>query len=199
MCHGITLGHFEWDELTRLAAFNEGRLERTHRGIVTSPRERSNEFLRSYTRDVGAAKSVRPEEKGGRKRQRELERERKEAEKKERREGKVRLKKLKLDEAQEKLRKIKRTAGSAGKDLTDEDWIKFLDDAWEDDKWEEEMTKRFGDDYYAQKNDAIASDEEGEDGEKKSKRPKKPKWDDDIDIKDLIPDFRTMKRSQRSA
>ncbi|KAF5661696.1 KRI1-like protein [Fusarium heterosporum] len=153
--------------------------------------ERSNEFLRSYARDVAAAKSVRREEKTGRKRQRELERERKEAEKKERREEKARLKKLKLDEAQEKLRKIKRTAGSAGKDLTDEEWIKFLDDAWEDDKWEEEMRKRFGDDYYAQKDDALASDHEGEseDGGRKSKHPKKPKWDDDIDIKDIIPDF----------
>ena len=150
--------------------------------------ERSNEFLRSYARDVAAAKSVRREEKTGRKRQRELERERKEAEKKERREEKARLKKLKLDEAQEKLRKIKRTAGNAGKDLTDEDWIKFLDDAWEDDKWEDEMKKRFGDDYYAQKDDAPVSDQEGEDTGKKSKL-KKPKWDDDIDIKDIIPDF----------
>ncbi|KAF4969696.1 hypothetical protein FSARC_3142 [Fusarium sarcochroum] len=155
--------------------------------------ERSNEFLRSYARDVAAAKSVRRDEKSGRKRQRELERERKEAEKRERREDKARLRKLKLDEAQERLRKIKRTAGSAGKDLTDEDWIKFLDDAWEDDKWEQEMQKRFGDDYYAQEDVAIASDGEGEgegeDGEKKSKHPKKPKWDDDIDIKDIIPDF----------
>ncbi|KAF9775339.1 hypothetical protein IL306_006562 [Fusarium sp. DS 682] len=152
--------------------------------------ERSNEFLRSYARDVAAAKSVRREEKTGRKRQRELERERKEAEKKERREEKARLKKLKLDEAQEKLRKIKRTAGNAGKNLTDEDWIKFLDDAWEDDKWEEEMRKRFGDDYYAQQDDAVVSEEEEQDGEKKkSKHPKKPKWDDDIDIKDIIPDF----------
>ncbi|KAF5635499.1 KRI1-like protein [Fusarium sp. NRRL 25303] len=152
--------------------------------------ERSNEFLRSYARDVAAAKSVRREEKTGRKRQRELERERKEVEKKERREEKARLKKLKLDEAQEKLCKIKRTAGNAGKDLTDEDWIKFLDDAWEDDKWEEEMKKRFGDDYYAQQDDAVASeDEEQEGGKNKSKHPKKPRWDDDIDIKDIIPDF----------
>ncbi|KAF4471658.1 hypothetical protein FALBO_1437 [Fusarium albosuccineum] len=156
--------------------------------------EKSNEFLRSYARDVAAAKSVRREEKSGRKRQRELERERKEAEKQERREEKARLRKLKLEEAQEKLRKIKHAAGSAGKELTDEEWIKFLDDAWEDDKWEEEMTKRFGDEYYAQEDDAPVSDEEedeGEDGEKKKKKkhPKKPKWDDDIDIKDIIPDF----------
>ncbi|RKK65823.1 hypothetical protein BFJ69_g15941 [Fusarium oxysporum] len=73
--------------------------------------ERSNEFLRSYAREVAAAKSVKREEKSGRKRQHELERERKEAEKKERREEKTRLKKLKLDEAQEELLKIKCTAG----------------------------------------------------------------------------------------
>lgn len=153
--------------------------------------EKSNEFLRSYARDVAAAKSVRREEKSGRKRQRELERERKEAEKQERREEKARLRRLKLEEAQEKLRKIKHAAGSAGKELTDEDWIKFLDDAWENDKWEEEMQKRFGEEYYAQNDEVPVSDEEEEeDGEKKKKKhPKKPKWDDDIDIKDLIPDF----------
>ncbi|KAI8715496.1 Kri1-C domain-containing protein [Fusarium sp. LHS14.1] len=157
--------------------------------------EKSNEFLRSYARDVAAAKSVRREEKSGRKRQRELERERKEAEKQERRDEKARLRKLKLEEAQEKLRKIKHAAGNAGKDLTEEDWMRFLDDAWEDNKWEEEMQKRFGEEYYAQNDDAPVSDdeeeEEGEGGEKKKKKkhPKKPKWDDDIDIKDLVPDF----------
>ncbi|KAM5345440.1 hypothetical protein ACJ41O_011302 [Fusarium nematophilum] len=158
--------------------------------------EKSNEFLRSYARDVAAAKSVRREEKTSRKRQRELERERKEAEKRERREEKARLRKLKLEEAQEKLRKIKHAAGNAGKELTDEDWIRFLDDAWENDKWEEEMAKRFGDEYYAEEDETPVSDEEkgdGEDGEKKKKKktkhPKKPKWDDDIDIKDLVPDF----------
>ncbi|KAF4974924.1 hypothetical protein FZEAL_8254 [Fusarium zealandicum] len=156
--------------------------------------EKSNEFLRSYARDVAAAKSVRREEKSGRKRQRELEREQKESEKRDRRDDKARLRKLKLEEAQERLRKIKHAAGSAGKQLTDEEWIKFLDDAWEDDKWEEEMAKRFGDEYYAQQDEAPASEEEGEeegeDGEKKKKKhPKKPKWDDDIDIKDLVPEF----------
>lgn len=150
--------------------------------------EKSNEFLRSYARDIAAAKSVRREEKNSRKRQREQERERKEAEKRERQEEKARLRKLKLEEAEAKLRKIKQTAGSVGKELTDEDWIKFLDDAWENDKWEEEMMKRFGDEYYAQGDEPPVS--EGEDGEKlKKKKPKKPKWDDDIDIKDIIPDF----------
>lgn len=157
--------------------------------------EKSNEFLKSYARDIAAAKSVRREEMKGRKRQRELEKERKEAEKKERQEDKARLRKLKLEEAEKRLKKIKQAAGKTGKELTDEEWIKFLDEAWEDDKWEEEMQKRFGDEYYAQEDeDALASDDD-EEAKKKSKKPKKPKelkkpkWDDDIDIKDIIPDF----------
>ena len=152
--------------------------------------EKSNEFLRSYARDIAAKKSVRREEKTGRKRLRELERERKEEEKRQRHEEKARLRKLKLEEAEEKLRKVKHAAGAVGKDLSAEDWMKFLDDAWENDKWEEEMVKRFGDDYYAQDDqDVVASDDGEADGDKKKKKPKKPKWDDDIDIKDLVPDF----------
>lgn len=153
--------------------------------------EKSNEFLKSYARDIAAKKSVRREEKTGRRRQRELEKDRKDVEKRERHEEKARLRKLKLEEAEEKLRKIKHAAGSVGKELTDEDWMKFLDDAWENDKWEEEMTKRFGDEYYEQDDQAVVgSDEEDADGDKKKKKPKKPKWDDDIDIKDLIPEFK---------
>ncbi|PNY27052.1 Protein KRI1, partial [Tolypocladium capitatum] len=154
---------------------------------------KSNEVLKSYARDFAAARSVRREEKTGRKRQRELEKEKKEEEKRRKREDKARLRKLKLEETEEKLRKVKQAAGAAGKDLSEEDWMKFLDDAWEDDKWEQEMQKRFGDEYYAVREDAALSDEEeaGESGDKKNKKkhPKKPKWDDDIDIKDLVPDF----------
>ncbi|KAK0386287.1 hypothetical protein NLU13_6124 [Sarocladium strictum] len=153
---------------------------------------KSNEVLKSYSRDITNARSVRREEKTGRARQRELEREKKEAEKRVRQEEKARLKKLKLEETAEKLKKVKRAAGKSGVELSDEDWMKFLDDAWDDDKWEEAMNKRFGDDYYAQKEVEEEEDsEEEEDGTKKKKRkaPKKPTWDDDIDIKDIVPDF----------
>ncbi|KAK7425026.1 Kinetochore protein Spc24 [Neonectria magnoliae] len=153
--------------------------------------DKSNEVLRTYARDLAAEKSARREEKTGRKRQRELEREQKEEAKQKRRDEKARLRKLKLDEAEAKLRKIKHAVGSAGKEFNDEDWIKFLDDAWENDKWEEEMRKRFGDEYYAQTDDIPVSDvdESDAEGSKKKKRAKKPKWEDDIDIKDIIPDF----------
>ncbi|KAH7001944.1 KRI1-like family C-terminal-domain-containing protein [Ilyonectria destructans] len=153
--------------------------------------DKSNEVLRTYARDLAASKSVRREEKNSRKRQRELEREEKEAKKQERRDEKARLRKLKLNEAEEKLRKIKQAVGSVGKELKDEDWINFLDEAWENDKWEEEMLKRFGDDYYAQADDGmrVSDDEEEDESKGKKNHPKKPKWEDDIDINDIVSDF----------
>ncbi|KAM4068172.1 KRI1-like family protein [Hirsutella rhossiliensis] len=151
---------------------------------------KSNEVLKSYARDFAAARSVRREEKTGRKRQRELEREKKEEGKRQRREEKARLRKLKLEETGEKLRMVKQAAGAVGKQLREEEWMQFLDDAWDNDKWEEEMKRRFGDDYYAMEDRAAKSDDEAESGaSRKKKGPKKPKWDDDIDIKDIIPDF----------
>ncbi|KAI0128419.1 KRI1-like family-domain-containing protein [Xylariales sp. AK1849] len=148
---------------------------------------KSNEFLKSYARDIAAAKSVRREEKSGRKKQRELERERQEAEKQERRAERARLRKLKIEEAENKLKQIKKAAGLRGKNIKDGDFMKFLDDAWENDKWEEEMNKAFGDEYYAE--EEGASGEEVAADSKSKKKVKKPKWDDDIDIKDLVPGF----------
>jgi len=147
---------------------------------------KSNEVLKSYARDVTAAISVRREEKTGRKRQRELEKERKEAEKQQRKEERARLRRLKLEKADEKLRKIRKAAGLRGKVLKEEEWQKLLESAWDNDKWEEEMNKFFNDQYYAE--GEGGSDYEDAEGSKK-KKVKKPKWDDDIDIKDLVPDF----------
>lgn len=151
--------------------------------------EKSNEVLKSYARDFAAARSVRREEKTGRQRLRELEKEKKEEEKTQRKEEKARLRKLKLEETEQKLRKVKQAAGAVGKELTEEEWMTFLDEAWENDKWEGAMAKRFGDDYYAMEDDAVGSDADDDESGRKKKNPKKPKWDDDIDIKDLVPDF----------
>ncbi|RHZ49881.1 hypothetical protein CDV55_102101 [Aspergillus turcosus] len=144
-----------------------------------------NATLLTHARDKTNQQSVRREEKSARKKQREAERMRKEEEKKQREAEKNRLRKLKMEELQEKVNKIKEVAGFRASRFTDEDWAHFLDDAWDDDKWEKEMQKRFGEDYYAEE-DAAGSDGEGKG---KKKRPKKPTWDDDIDIKDLVPDF----------
>lgn len=149
---------------------------------------RSNEKLVSHARDIAAKYSVRREERNPRKKQREAEGERNEAAKRERAQEKARLRKLKIEEAEEKLGKIKKAAGLKGSGgLTPEDWARFLDDEWNDAKWEEEMQKRFGEAYYAQ--DDGSSDDDARAATKKSRKPKKPKWDDDIEINDLVPDF----------
>jgi protein KRI1 len=151
----------------------------------------SNEMLKSYARDVVAAKSVRREEPNTRKKQRDVQREKRERGKAEREEERAQLRRLKIGEMEEKLQKIKKAAGIKGKTLKDEEWVGFLDEGWDDDKWEIEMNRRFGDDYYAEEeagSDNESDSEEGN-GARKKKKGKKPKWDDDIDIRDLIPDF----------
>lgn len=152
---------------------------------------KSNEVLMSYSRKVVEARSVRREDPKGRKRQRELEKERKEEEKRQRHEERSRLKRLKMEEAEEKLKKIKKAAGLKGKDLKDDEWAKLLESTWENDEWEEEMNRRFGEQYYAEADVGSGSEDEagGASSQSKKNKPKKPKWDDEIDIKDIIPDF----------
>lgn len=138
----------------------------------------SNEKLMSHARDAAARYSVRREAPNSRKKARDSDRAKREAEKWEREEDKARLRRLKIEEVEEKLSKIKEAAGLRGKNVKEQDWSKFLDEGWDDERWEEEMQKWFGEDYYA-------DHDENEGGAK----VKKPKWNDDIDIADLVPDF----------
>lgn len=147
-----------------------------------------NEKLVTHARDTANQFSVRREETSGRKKKRDAENAKKEEERRERENQKNRLRKLKLQELEEKLEKIKQAAGIKAADISEEEWARFLDDNWDDEKWEKEMARRFGDEYYAEED--IDLDGDGEASEKKKKRvPKKPTWNDDIDIKDLVPDF----------
>ncbi|KAL8796836.1 MAG: hypothetical protein Q9195_000919 [Heterodermia aff. obscurata] len=145
----------------------------------------ANEKLMSHARDTAAKYSVRKESANSRKKARDAERARRELEKQEREEEKARLRKLQIAEAGEKVRKIKQAAGLRGEALKEEDWSALLNEGWDNVRWEVEMKKRFGDEYYA--------DHEPEDGTEKGKhgrrKPRKPKWDEDIDIDDLVPDF----------
>lgn len=143
----------------------------------------ANEKLISHARDAAAKYSVRKEDPNSRKKSRDAEHARREAERQERDEEKARLRKLRIAEAEEKIKKIKQAAGLRGRSLKAEDWTKFLDEGWDDDCWEEEMNRRFGDEYYA---DHDSGEESLAGGKGKMK---KPKWDDTIDIKDLVPDF----------
>lgn len=150
----------------------------------------TNEKIVTYARDAVAATSVRREEPSGRKKAREAARAKREAEKREREQEMARLRKLRIEEMEEKVKRIRECAGLSGKDFKMEEWADVLDADWSDDQWDAEMRKRFGEDYYAGKDGDVESDDEDEDSKKKKKKkPKKPKWDDDIDIYDLIPDF----------
>lgn len=146
----------------------------------------SNEKLLSHARDAAAKYSVRKHQDNSRKKARESELAKKEAERRERKEGKARLRKLRIADAEEKIRKIRDAAGLRGGALDEKAWAKFIDDFWDDDSWEEEMKKRFGDEYYA---DRDSEDGEGHATDTGKRSVKKPKWHDDIDILDIVPDF----------
>ena len=160
--------------------------------------EKSNATLHSFSRQTAEKYSVRRDTENPRKKKREAEKAAKEAAKQELRDQKARLKKLRMEEVEEKVRRIKRAAGLKTEDIRPEDWSRFIDEEWSDKEWEEEMQKRFGDHYYAEQealNEESAQSDEGEaegnptTSKKKKRKPRKPKFEDDIDIKDIVPDF----------
>ncbi|KAL8854840.1 MAG: hypothetical protein Q9221_000346 [Calogaya cf. arnoldii] len=144
-----------------------------------------NEKLVSHARDAAARYSVRREDVTGRKKTRESERAKREAEKQEREEEKARLRKLRIAEAEEKIKKIKEAAGLGKDQLHINDWSEFLEEGWDTERWEEEMRKRFGDTYYKEQDFEGDTSTTG----KRKRKIKKPKWEDDIAIDDLVPDF----------
>ncbi|KAI4150738.1 MAG: hypothetical protein LQ341_001040 [Variospora aurantia] len=150
----------------------------------------SNEKLVSHARDTAARYSVRREALTGRKKSRETESAKREVERLEREEEKARLRKLRIAEAEEKMKKIKDAAGLKNELLDIDKWSKILEAGWDDKQWDEEMSKKFGETYYA---DHDADEYKGV-AERKLKI-KKPKWKDDIDIQDLIPDFEKKAQS----
>ena len=145
----------------------------------------SNDKLISHARDTVDRYSVRRESTNPRKRAREAEQSEKEVKRLEREQEKARLRKMRLEEAEIKINRIKEAAGFRGEMLQDQDWIRFLDENWNDVDWEAVMKKRFGHDYYAENEPNDSGN-----GECAGKiKPRKPKWDDDINISDLLPEF----------
>ena len=149
----------------------------------------ANEKLVTYARDAVAKTTVRRDGKSSRAKAREAARSKREAERREKEADLARLRKLKIDEMEQKVQKIRQTGGLKGRDFKMDEWKDVLEADWSDDQWDKEMHKRFGDAYY-EDNDAISDSEDEDSGKGKKKKAKKPKFDDDIDIKDLIPDFK---------
>lgn len=156
----------------------------------------ANEKLTTYARDAVAATTVRRDEGNSRKKARDAARAKREAERKEREEDLARLRKLKVDEMEAKVQQIRKIGGLTGRDFKIDEWKDVLEGDWSDDQWDREMEKRFGESYYNE-DDVAASDSDAAGPSKKSKKPKKPKFDDDIDIKDLIPDFKDDSEDER--
>ncbi|KAF2742140.1 Krr1-domain-containing protein [Sporormia fimetaria CBS 119925] len=143
-----------------------------------------NEKLVTYARDAVANTTVRREDKSARAKAREAARAKREAERRQREEELARLRKLRVEEMEEKAQQIRKLGGFKDKEFKVEEFADILEAEWSDDKWDEEMRKRFGDAYY------DGEEEEESEGEgKRKKKPKKPKFDDDIDITDIVPDF----------
>lgn len=145
----------------------------------------SNEKLVSHARDATARYSVRREALTGRKKARELERAKRDAERQDREEEKARLRKLRVADAEEKVKKIKDAAGLKTEHLNLKEWSKFLEEGWDDKRWDEEMRKSFGDTYYEDQD----FDENGQAPAEPTTKIKKPRWEDDIGIEDLVLDF----------
>ena len=152
----------------------------------------SNEKLLSHARDTAARYSVPKESSNPRKKAREAEQIKKQAARQAHEEGKARYRKLKVSELEEKIQRIKDAAGLRGKLLEEQNWSAFLDEGWDDERWEQEMQKRFGDEYYADHD----SDDSNEVKGKSSRKIKKPKWKDDIEIDDLVPDLDTAEHEK---
>lgn len=148
----------------------------------------ANEKIMTYARDAVASTTVRRDEATGRRKARELARAKREAERREKEQDLARLRKLKVEEMEQKVQQIRKIGGLSGRDFKLDEWKDVLEAEWSDDQWDAEMAKRFGESYYEEKD--AGSDSEDGSSKSKKKKVKKPKFDDDIDIKDLIPDFK---------
>ncbi|KAF1945567.1 Krr1-domain-containing protein [Clathrospora elynae] len=159
----------------------------------------ANEKIATYARDVVASTTVRRDDATGRRKIREAARAKREAERREKEQDLARLKKLKVDEMEHKVQQIRDIGGFSGRDFNIDEWKDVLEADWSDDQWDAEMQKRFGDAYYGEADAGLDSEEEQATKKSKSKsnKPKKPKFDDDIDIKDLVPDFKDDKEEER--
>ena len=155
--------------------------------------ETANEKILTHSRDAAAKFSFRKESMNPRQKARDVERARKESEKQVRAEEKARLRRLKLSELEQKVRKIQETAGVLDTSLSGDDWASLINGAWDDENWDQSMRNHFGEEYYA------AIDVNGVQSGQGKGRPKKPKWEDDIDINDLVSTFEAGKKGETSS
>lgn len=168
----IPLGDDDSGEEDRIEEF-----EKAYNFRFEDPDANARGKLMTYGRDAISANTVRREEISGRKKAREKKREKQQAEKELREKEKGRLRKLKTEELMEKFKMIREAAGldDGGDDEEVEAEVlsSLLEGDWSDEQWEEWMAKKFGNSYYGADVGRI----------------KKPKFDDEIDIGDIVSDL----------
>ncbi|TKA60193.1 hypothetical protein B0A55_12962, partial [Friedmanniomyces simplex] len=98
-----------------------------------------------------------------------------------------------IEEAEEKVQRIREAAGLRGKDVDLTEWRDVIEGDFEDEEWDREMRRRFRESYYAEGEGGNDEEDDGDAGER-NRKAKKPKWEDDIDIKDLVPEFEDEER-----
>ena len=147
--------------------------------------ERANEKLISHSREIAAKYSVRRSEPSSRQKTRSLQKQKREVERKNRERERHRLRNLKIEEMQEKIKKIKESAGLRGEDIFLDEWKEVLEADWDDAKWDAEMRKRFDKSYYADDDCDRIDRSDSKKGKGRRQKVKKPKWEEDISIEGI--------------
>ncbi|KAI5839348.1 KRI1-like family C-terminal-domain-containing protein [Morchella snyderi] len=150
--------------------------EKAYNFRFENPDVESRGTLVSYSRDAVSTNTVRREDKSARKVAREHKRQKREAEAAERAREMGRLRKLKMDELLEKVRVLQEAAGidAAGGEAEGEEaeaLESLLEGEWTEERVDEYIAAKFGDEYY------------------QAGKADKPVFEDDIDIDDIVPGF----------
>ena len=93
----------------------------------------------TYARDAVASTTVRRDDKTGRKKAREMARAKREAEKREKEQDLARLRKLKVEDMENKVKQIRQIGGLSGRDFKIEECKDVLEADWSDEQWDAEM------------------------------------------------------------
>ena len=148
----------------------------------------TNEKITTHSRDTASKYSIRQEPETKRKRAREREKVNKNEARAIQAKEKAMLRKLRMEEAGQKLNKIRDAAGLEGTAINLQEWSNFLTEDWDTVKWEAKMGGEFGENYYSVKEKAMGE-------EVRREGVSRPQWDSDIDITDILPSFVTEDKS----
>ena len=144
--------------------------------------EKANQKLVSHSRQIAASSSVRKAQTNKRKRARQeagsQKSERRVAEENDR----ARLRDLRAEEMTRRLAEIQEAYGLQGTTFNSDEWVQILTQDWDDQQWESFMKGKFGEQHYT----VIKSQQGASSHEPFSTAPRKPKWENDIDISDIL-------------